>query len=356
MPVVFIGSTGDRAGHSLLTWALARRLMERGLSIGLLKPFGTHPTHQDGLWTDRDAVLFKDVLGLKEPLNRICPYLISEESWKQKPNEAIIDEIKLLCRELAAGKDVLLLMGSRQIYFDDASLPIPDLALIEELQAEFLLLHRYRQASKSIYAVLSVVSLLKERFKGVLINRIPPPKWPDVESRLIPSLTQMGIPVVALIEEDPILSCRTLGEIKEILGGKLLCGEAWVDRLADGMTVGSGDLTGDFLIFKRVYNKVVLLAPAAPDGESEEAGGPRTVAGIILTGGRIPPPQVLKTAQDADLPLILVQEDTFVALENLERSRAALTPKDENRVRRVTHLLDREGSLDRLLGDLDLGC
>jgi len=55
---LFIGTTGDHAGHRFFTWAIARRLVEKGLSVGFLKPFGTHPVKLDRFWMDQDAVLF----------------------------------------------------------------------------------------------------------------------------------------------------------------------------------------------------------------------------------------------------------------------------------------------------------
>jgi len=48
MSFLFIGSTGDRAGHTLIAWAIARRLAEKGMSVGFIKPFGTDPVHMRG--------------------------------------------------------------------------------------------------------------------------------------------------------------------------------------------------------------------------------------------------------------------------------------------------------------------
>jgi len=60
-----------------------------------------------------------------------------------------------------------LILGSKHIFFDDAACPIPDVTLIPELNAEFILVHRYRKASKAIYSILSVSSLLRERIRGL---------------------------------------------------------------------------------------------------------------------------------------------------------------------------------------------
>jgi BioD-like phosphotransacetylase family protein len=120
------------------------------------------------------------------------------------------------------------------------------------------------------------------------------------------------------------------------------------------MTVGSADLSGGLLIFKRAYNKIVLLAPGST-GESA-GNGPRSrpVAGILLTAGRHPVPQLLQAAGKAGIPLLLVQEDTFAALERLEKSPSILSSRDEVKVRRFTEMMEQDGSLHRLLEHLRL--
>jgi len=44
---LFIGTTGDHAGHRFFTWAIARRLVEKGLSVGFLKTLW-NPSSQVG--------------------------------------------------------------------------------------------------------------------------------------------------------------------------------------------------------------------------------------------------------------------------------------------------------------------
>ena len=352
MTLLFTGTTGDHSGHSLFTWAIARRLMEKGLSVGFLKPFGTHPVKLDGFWTDQDAVLFKEVLGLQEPFDRICPYLISEETWMQEKPGDVLEEIKTLARELSTGKDILLIMGSEHIFLDDPSHNVSDVSLNTELQADFILVDRYRDTAKSIYSILSASSLLRDRIKGIILNRVPQAKLQEIRDRIIPSLAKKGIPIVIALPEDPFLSFRTLGEVRGIVDGELLCGEEGIEEPVGGMTVGSSDLKGELLLFKRAYNKIVLLRPHSPEMGAGESQGLRPIAGILLTGGRNPAPQLLAVAKKANVPLILVKGDTFPVLERLEQSTSTLSIQDEAKVLRLTELMDRDGALDTLLQTL----
>jgi BioD-like phosphotransacetylase family protein len=345
MSFLFIGSTGDRAGHTLIAWAIARRLLEKGMSIGFIKPFGTDPVHIHGQWVDQDALLFKEALNLSQPLEQICPYLVSDETWRHKGNDEIIEELRTLAGDVSEGKDVVLILGSKHIFFDDAACPIPDVTLIPELNAEFILVHRYRKVSKAIYSILSVSSLLRERIRGIVLNRVPHEEIREIQTHLVPSLRAKGIPIFAALPEDPVLSFRSLREVGEVLEGRWLWGKE-LGKPVGAMTVGATDLTEGLLLFKRAYNKIILLEPTP---NSTEATAPRPVVGIILTGGRNPAPQLLQAAKRAKIPLLLVKHDTFPALERLEQSTSHLSPGDDAKVRHILELMDDEGALDKLL-------
>jgi len=353
MSFLFVGSTGDNAGHTLLTWAIIRRLVKKGLKVGFMKPFGTRPTQVDGLWTDQDAILFKEALTLSEPLGEICPYPNAQWDGKEIEPLDFIEELKRSTGRLSEGKDVLVIMGSKHIFFDEPSRPLPDISLVPLLDADFVLIHRHRQISKSIYSILSVCSLLRENMRGIIFNRVPLDALEPLRDRVVPSLVQKGVPVVAALPEDPVLSFRSLREIKEILRGELLCGEQGLERPVASMTVGSHDLPIDLMLFKRAYNKIVLLSYREETGEQGDTSV-RPLAGILLTGGRHPAPQLIEAARKKSIPLVLVKDDTFAGLERLEQCPSVLSYRDEVKIRRFTELLDRENGLDALIERLRL--
>ncbi|MFH1488313.1 MAG: AAA family ATPase [Pseudomonadota bacterium] len=354
MALLFIGSTGDRAGHSLITWAIARRLSEIGLRVGFAKPFGTNPVYCNDRWTDHDALLFKQFLNLPYPLERICPHLITGETGKQAAMADFPKRFKSLVDELSSKSDILLIMGSKHIFFDESTCPVPDIAIINELNADFILINRFRKTSSSIYSILFAKSMIKEKFKGVFLNRIPPGKFEDIRKGIVPALSDKGIPCIAALQEDPSLSFRSLREIREVLSGELLCGEEELGRLVGRATVGSTELKGSLQIFKRVYNKIILLAPFPSDKGLHEPLPERNVAGILLTAGRKPAAPVLETAKNNHIPLMLVKEDTFSVLECLDKNPPRLSPADETKVRQMMSLLDRDGALDTLIKSMGL--
>jgi len=351
---LFIGTTGDHAGHSLVTWAITRRLLERGFRVGFLKPFGTQRVNINGHGFDPDALLFKETLDIQEPLDRICPYLLSDEAWRDRGSETIHKEIRTLAKELSDNKDFLIIMGADHIFLDNASRGVSDISLAAGLEADFVLVDRYRDKARSVYSILSASSLLKERLKGIVLNRVSPPLLQEIIDHMIPPLAKKGIPFIIALPEDPFLSFQTLGDIRDVLEGEFLFGEADLEQPVGGMTVGSSDLKGELLLFKRAYNKIVLLRPYLPARENDPIQGRRSIAGILFTGGRTPPPQLLTAAKKAGVPLILVKGDTFSVLERLGQGPPPLSPQDGAKVRRMMGLMDRDNALDRLLQETAL--
>jgi len=353
MSFLYVGSTGDSAGHTLLTWAILRRLTERGLRAGFMKPFGTRPIQVDGKWADQDAVLFKEALGLSAPLGEICPYPNLKWEGKETETAFFVEDLKRSIERLSKDKDILVIMGSRHIFFDEPSRPLPDISLVPLLGADFVLIHRHRQISKSLYSILSVCSLLRENMRGIIFNRVQPDAIELLRERVVPTLLQKGAPALAALPEDPFLSYRSLREIREVLSGEVLCGEQGLERPVASMTVGSHDLPADLILFKRAYNKIVLLSCREEEKAHGERPG-RPLAGILITGGRPPAPQLIEAAKKNSLPIVLTKDDTFAALERLEQNPSVLSNRDEMKIRRFTEMLDRENGLDALMDRLRL--
>jgi uncharacterized protein len=342
MSVVYISSTGDHAGQSLVAWTVVRRLQEKGFKPGFLKPFGTAQVKIDGSWTDADAHLFKKVLDINEPLEMICPYADDERAEKQEKPKEILANIKKTAELFGYERDILLILGSKHIFFDETLNTLPDISIMSEVDANLILVHRYQKLSTTLYSILSVHSLLREKIKWIIINRVPPDKIEEVKRQIIPSLKEKGISNISFIPEDPVLTFRRVGEIANTLGGKIIYGEDLLGNSVERMSVGAANLQRDLIVFKRVYNKIILLSPCNEYG----------VAGIIITGNREPGEQLLDAVKKADVPLIAIKEDSLDALERLEGAIPSLSPEDEDKAVHFTEMMDQDNSLDRLVDSL----
>jgi BioD-like phosphotransacetylase family protein len=342
MRSIFIGSTGGEPGQTLTTWALATKLKEKGLRVGFIKPYSLLPdtgTSAEGGFCDSDALLIKKVLGLTEPEEALCPVMLTENLIPEvsgNQREKLLEKIKGAFQEISAGKDIVLIMGAREIFFGDALSGISDSVLVKLFDASVLLVDRYQRDNLTLYSLLSLNSFLDGRVKSAVINHVLPEKMDHLKAKVIPFLKEKGLKSVAAVPENPILSAFTVSTLASLVDGQVLCCPEHVGNLIETFTIGSKHLEGPLAIFKQVYNKIILA------GLSQAPEEKTTVGGIILTGGKIPSEAVLRVARERSIPLILSRADTFKTMERLEKARPSLTWQDEFKVRRFLELIDQE--------------
>jgi phosphate acetyltransferase len=151
---------------------------------------------------------------------------------------------------------------------------------------------------------------------ALFINRVQPGLPQGILDRL-KGAVRKGTPIY-LLEQQPVLDMPTVGEVAQALGAELLAGNPvslvrevlhiqvaamelphFLDRLVKGSLVITPGDRGD-LILGSLLADVSNLYPQ--------------MAGVLLTGGLRPAPEVMKLVEGlggANLPILLVEEDTF---------------------------------------------
>lgn len=351
MKLLFIGSSGEHAGQSLVAWAFARGLGQKGLKVGFLKPLLLTEGFEEKSPKDEDCELFRQVLACQDPMESICPVLMGEGGSGRLSAEEAACALLPILQARRPYTDLMLVLGRKEVFLDDPALPISDVSLVQALDADFVLVIRYLDLPRTLYSLLSVFSLLGSRMKGVILNRIPLQHMQEVSEGIRAKLPRRAMPPVFLVPEDAFLSARTLAEVVEATGGELLLGHQKTAELVAGWSMGAAQLLeGDMALFKRFYNRILLLGP--PESGTQQATRP---VGVILTAGRRPPPVVIDAASRMGLPLLLCSGDTFATLERLEQASSRLSPESESKADRMMKWLARGGQLDELWAALGLG-
>ncbi len=342
MHSIFIGSTGGEPGQTLVTWALAIKMKEIGVRVGFFKPFRLLPDRNsaaEGIFFDSDVFLLKEALGLTEPRESLCPVMLAENlisNISGNQVEELTKKIQEAFQEISSGKDVVLIMGAKEIFLGGGLSGLSDSALVKLFDASVLLVDRYQRDNLTLYSLLSLNSFLDGRVNSAVINYIDPDKKEHVRTKVIPFLQEKGIQNVLAVPKDPILSAITVETLAGLVDGQILCCPEHAGNLIATFTIGSRNLESSLAIFKQVYNKIIL------SGIEPKRGGEGGISGIILTGGKIPGELVLRAAQNQSIPLILTRADTFQTMEHLEKARPTLTLKDEFKARRFLRLVDQE--------------
>ncbi len=342
MQSIFIGSTGAEPGQTLATWALAVQLQKKGLKVGFFKPYGLLPAtgpSPEGTSCDGDVLLLKEVLNLSQSGETLCPVMMTENLVREvseNQGEMLVEKIKGAFEEISRGKDVLLIMGGKEIFFGGGLSGLSDSLLVKLFNASVLLVDRYQKDNLTLYSLLSLNSFLDGRVKSAILNHVAPEKMDHVKTKIIPFLQGKGVQSIVAVPENPILAALTVFTITELIDGKILCCPEGEGNLIGSTTIGSKYLDGSLSLFKQVYNKILLLGL----GEAIQKG--KAIGGIILTGGKMPGEGVLQVAREQGIPLILTRADSFQTMERMEKAKPSLGVKDEFKVLHFLKLIEQE--------------
>lgn len=340
MQQIFICSTGVKAGQSLAAWSIGEILQSQGMRVGFFKPFVTRPIIKNGQVIDKDALLMKEYLNLEEDLELICPVLPEEVPGDEIAREEQLKKIETSYDVVKDKKDALIIMGSEQVFYESESPYLPDGTLINRFDSPVLLVDKFQSESMSMYSVLAIDSFLKEKVKIVIINQIPPESMESAYRKLVPFFQKRGSPMVFLVPQDRILASLTVRNIVDLVQGEVLAGKNRLENLVESTSISSSHLTGSLHIFRRIYNKIILLGPNLDNSPAPLL--PPVITGILLTGGRKPASIVVNTCEDLGIPLIVPPADTFTTMEKIQKQNVHITHEDVYKLKRFLQLLGSE--------------
>lgn len=323
MAVLYVASDQPGAGKTALCAALAAQLRAQGTKVSLLKPVRVQ-AEDIAAGSDPDVAAFQQVLG--------------DEASVAEPQTLTAEQLAGGLPKDVAGKikpsgDVTIVEG---ISAGDG-LGTASAALADALDARVLLIVAYR-AGLEADAVKSAAEPFGDRLAGVVVNGITQYKRRDVEGALKSSLEQSGLTVLGFIPDDRTLLGSTVREVAEHLGGTFLTWEEQSDRLVEDFMIGGLVMDWGVSYFDRLPNKGVIVRAGRPD--IAMAALRTEMACLILTGGSEPIQYLRHEAQEAEVPTILVEQDTkatSVALESLMTSAQFNHPR---KLERFVELLE----------------
>ena len=345
MVSLYLTSMGEEAGKSVLCAALGRKFKTAGRKVGFFKPVAILPAVAGAI--DKDAEFIKHTLTLSEPLDLLCPVTLSAKDFTAAANEkepAWLKKIKEAFPKVSQGKDVVLVEGAGDFKPGSAAAVVNG-KVVEALGAKVILIVRY-QSDTDANQIASAAKAIGGRLLGVLINAVPERRMAQVKSNLVPSLQKEGIKVLGVLPEDRALFTISVGELAEHLGGNILNSPESSGELVESVMVGamSSDSALSYLSLKP--GKAVITRGDRPD--IQLAALETSISCLILTNNINPVPNVLNLAQSANVPIVMVKEDTRHTLDSVEGAFGKAKFSHEKKVERLEQLLEQHVSLEAI--------
>ncbi len=344
---MLISSIDEYSGKSGFIMALGLILKDRGYKVGYFKPLGIGRYIGDKL-TDEDVMFVAKTLKLDDPIEDICPVIID------KPYiEFIIsaDPVKIKGKILRAyetikrDKDVILIEGALH-YELGRTLGLCDVSVASMLDVDDLMIVKFTDDSV-IDKLLSAKSQFGEKLKPVIFNQISGYKRSYLESITKSLLMKYGIDVIGMIPKDSLLAGVFVSEIASALGGRYLV-EPRQDDIIEQLLVGAMSPQSALGYFRKAKNCAIITGGDRSDLIMLALEMPN-VRCLILTGNLEPPSIVVGKAEEKNVPMIIVQDDTLTTVEKIQSIFGKARIRGEEKIKRLRELIETFVNLDKLV-------
>jgi len=351
MVALYITSIGRHAGKELITMGLIDRLRRDGFKVGYFKPVGHLPTKVENVVTDKGAWLLYRLFGLEDPIELICPVIMTHDLIMQNYEKAVTglqERIQGAFEKISQQKDVVV-VGCDNNFSEGSSLGVSGIQLIKLLNAHALFVERYA-CDFCIDFLLEIKDVIGDPMIGVVFNKVQALHLDEIKELVSPFLNRRHLNLFGSLPHDTLLGSTRVSDLVEHLTADVVCGKDQLDGLVENFLVG-GMQVDKFITY-------LLKSPCS----GIIVGGDRTdiqlvaiengVRCLILSGNLYPNETIVARAEAKGVPILVVRDDTYTVAKNVEamagRFRLRKREKIDHGIKLVDQALDFEKLYERL--------
>jgi BioD-like phosphotransacetylase family protein len=353
MVMIYLGSVRAYAGKNMVALGLGRRLMADGFSLAYCKPYGANPVKVDGAYTDGDAWLINQALGLKQSPKECCTVLRTQDLISDALRgkaEGLVQKVVEHCNALARGKDVLLLSGAGTLR-SGAMVGISGYTVAMALRAKVVIVEPYENEF-FLDDLLAAANRLGEATAGVIINKVDKDMNAALDEQVAPFLKIHGVTTFGRLPKDELLSSVTVQELSDHLGAKPVCCLKQMDRLVKRFLIGAMQVSHAQRFFGHDRDFACIVGGDRPDMQIAALEG--GAACMILTGNFYPNELIISKAEEFEVPVLVVRDDTFSVARALEVLRTRGSLQGPEKLQRAMDLVSQGLDFDLLYEKLGL--
>lgn len=310
MQPLLIVSSRPGSGKTTLAAAIAEVLKRDGLSTAYFKAL---ETGNGTAAASGDARFMASLLGQQEAAaGAVLGH--ADVSKVLAGGERPAGSVVVGATNAGAGKDLLIVEGPDTLTQGE-SLGLSARQLSDALNARVIVTARYG-GDDVVDELLPARAIIGNALLGVVITAVPTVRMSGAAERLGGFLARHGITLLGVLPYDERLAAVTVRQLAEHLGGEIMNNDAQADALIENYMVGTVVLGKASEYFKRKDKKAVIAHGSRPD--MHLAALETDTRCIVLAGNVIPNPIVVARAEEQEVPLVMVKQDTLAVLEQIE--------------------------------------
>jgi BioD-like phosphotransacetylase family protein len=206
--------------------------------------------------------------------------------------------------------------------------------------------------SRSVDQLLAARNLLQDQLAGVVLNAVDPDDVDRLLAEVVPALEQLGLPVFGVLPRSPLLRSVTVEELVDRLEARVLCCAERLDLLVETLSIGAMNVNSAMEFFRRRRN--MALVTGADRTDIQLAALEASTQCLILTGAGEPLPQLISRAEELEVPILKVEQDTLTTVEVIERAFGHVRLHETVKASYAIRLVEEHCRFDRLFERLGL--
>jgi len=327
MDKLIIASTRRNAGKTSVIIGMTKSL---GKEFGYLKPFGDRLFYRKKRLWDYDASLMANIFNLEEHPEDMSMgfehskvrYMYDEESTKQKLQEMITDMEKQ--------KDRIFIEGGQNLLYG-SSVNLDAISLAKHVDGKLLIVLSGDEGivMDDLSFITRYVDLTDTDFRGVFINKVS--DIDDFKSTYLEDINKMGVTVIGILPHIAQLTYISVHTLLERLFVKVIAGEGGLNNIAKNIFIGVTSV--DAVHFDPLFQREGKLVITSGDrSDMIVTALEHDTSCIILTNNIVPAANILARASEANIPLLLVPEDTYQVVRQIDGMDNIVSKNDTDKI------------------------
>jgi len=315
------------SGKTALCLGLFGKFQEMGFRVGYFKPVGQGLKMMDGKLRDPDVILMKEVMGLLEPLEDLSPIVLGKRYLDQIAGDCDGAHRRIMeaYERISGDKDILLIeSAARPEFLTCCNLDVPRFSKEFNAWVLFSVKGEDDAAAEKAIFYKHFVEQKGGKMIGVVLNFVPRQQLERVRGIVSPILEGCGLEVLGIVPDHRELTLPTVQDVIEVLDAEILTGKDKLDILVDGFLVGAMSPESAMSWLRRGVGRALITGGDRSDLILMALETKPSV--IILTGNLYPTVWVLTTAEEKDVPVLLVPDDTYTTVMKLELLNGRILP------------------------------
>ncbi len=344
MKSLIVASTREDAGKTSLIIGLAKALEKR---FGYAKPLGDRFLYRKKRLWDYDASLLTRLFELDEEPESISIGFDHSKLRYMYDRDSVFGALSEMLEKIGRGRDAIFIECGKDLSYG-ASVHLDPLTISQETGIPVLIVAGggEHEIADDLAFIKRFISSDEATVAGVVVNKVV--HLEDFLDTHVAEIEGIGVDVYGVLPYVAELSTLSVSTVADKLFARVIAGEEGLNRRIQTVVVGAMTVNaamGDPRI--EAPGKLVISSGDRSDMILAvlEAGG---TSAVVLTNNLVPPSSVTAKAGELGVPLLLVPKDTYETALQVESIHPLLTADDEDKIGRITALVEQHVDLERL--------